>query len=130
MLMADNGYDANVLRSSANVEPGPTSRPRAIGRTPICFSRHLNRDRNRIERFFNKTKQFRRIATRYDKLAENFLQASSSYASGSGYTVMSRWPKARRRRPTIASTAGAKPALRCFGAATREASTNFPHIGM
>jgi len=40
---------------------------------PICFSRHLYRDRNLIERFFNKIKQFRRVATRYDKLAENFL---------------------------------------------------------
>ena len=31
------------------------------------------RERNLIERFFNKIKQFRRVATRYDKLAENFL---------------------------------------------------------
>ena len=42
-------------------------------RNPICFSPHLYRDRNRVERFFNRIKQSRRIATRYDKLAANFL---------------------------------------------------------
>ena len=31
------------------------------------------RERNRVERFFNKLKQFRRVATRYDKLGDNFL---------------------------------------------------------
>jgi transposase len=35
----------------------------------------LIKARNLIERFFNKAKQFRRIATRYDKLAENYLAA-------------------------------------------------------
>jgi transposase len=40
---------------------------------PICFSPYLYRARNLIERFFNKIKQCRRIATRYDKLAANDL---------------------------------------------------------
>ena len=40
---------------------------------PICFSRHLYRARNLVERFFNKIKQCRRVATRYDKLAANYL---------------------------------------------------------
>lgn len=35
----------------------------------------LPKARNLVERFFNKAKQFRRIATRYDKLAENYLAA-------------------------------------------------------
>ena len=38
-----------------------------------CFSKTLYRERNQVERFFSKLKHFRRIATRYDKLAENFL---------------------------------------------------------
>ena len=38
-----------------------------------CFSPHLYRARNLVERFFNKIKQCRRIATRYDKLAANYL---------------------------------------------------------
>jgi len=37
------------------------------------FSRHLYRARNLVERFFNKIKQCRRVATRYDKLAANYL---------------------------------------------------------
>ena len=44
---------------------------------PICFSKHLYRARNRVERFFNKIKHYRRIATRYDKLARNFLAATA-----------------------------------------------------
>ena len=40
---------------------------------PICFSPFLYRARNLIERFFNKIKQCRRVATRYDKLAANYL---------------------------------------------------------
>ena len=39
----------------------------------ICFSPHLYRARNLVERFFNKIKQCRRVATRYDKLAANYL---------------------------------------------------------
>jgi transposase len=39
----------------------------------MCFSPHLYRARNLIERFFNKFKQCRRVATRYDKLAANYL---------------------------------------------------------
>ena len=42
---------------------------------PICFSPFLYRARNLVERFFNKAKQFRRIATVYDKLADNYLAA-------------------------------------------------------
>ena len=38
-----------------------------------CFSKVLYRESNLVERFFSKLKHFRRIATRYDKLAENFL---------------------------------------------------------
>jgi transposase len=39
----------------------------------ICFSRYLYRARNLIERFFNKLKQCRRVATRYGRLAANYL---------------------------------------------------------
>uniref|UniRef100_UPI003AA938B7 transposase n=2 Tax=Thalassospira TaxID=168934 RepID=UPI003AA938B7 len=37
------------------------------------FDRELYKERNMIERFFSKIKNFRRIATRYDKLARNYL---------------------------------------------------------
>jgi transposase len=47
--------------------------PKLNRKEPICFSPHLYRARNLVERFFNNIKQCRRIATRYDKLAANYL---------------------------------------------------------
>ena len=66
---------------AARTGSGSSPDSRAPGRTlpkrnrndPICFSRYLYRARNLIERFFNKIKQCRRVATRYDKLAANYL---------------------------------------------------------
>jgi len=75
-LIADKGYDANSLRSALRVQqteaviPSTTSRKR-----PIPYDRQAYRERNRIERAFCSLKDFRRIATRYDKLARNFLAA-------------------------------------------------------
>ena len=57
--------------SSSRKALGPTSRRNR--KDPICFSPYLYRARNLIERFFNKIKQRRRVATRYDKLAANYL---------------------------------------------------------
>ena len=51
----------------------PTSRPSPIANGKPCFSKTLYKQRNLVERFFSKLKHFRRIATRYDKCAENFL---------------------------------------------------------
>ena len=66
----DKGYDADRIRErlscdgvQAVIPPIPT-RARKL---PYDHARY--RERNRIERFFNKVKHFRRIATRYDKLA-------------------------------------------------------------
>ena len=47
--------------------------PKRNRKDPICFSPYLYRARNLVERFFNKIKQCRRVATRYDKLAANYL---------------------------------------------------------
>ena len=73
-LLADRGYDADWVRAFV-AERGAWSniRPRTNRISPICFSPHLYRDRNRIERFFNRIKHCRRVATRYDKLAANYL---------------------------------------------------------
>ena len=73
MLLADKGYDANSLREAVMARGAWANiPPKANRRDPICFSKHLYRARNLVERFFNKVKHFRRIATRYDKLAENY----------------------------------------------------------
>ncbi len=76
MLLADKGYDSNALRSAVTNQKAWANIPPTVNRRePICFSPFLYKARNLIERFFDKAKQFRRIATRYDKLAENYLAA-------------------------------------------------------
>ena len=74
MLLADRGYDADWIRALAS-EQGAWANipPKRNRREPICFSPYLYRARNLVERFFNKIKQCRRVATRYDKLAANYL---------------------------------------------------------
>ena len=74
MLLADRAYDADWIRAFVN-EQGAWANipPKRTRKDPICFSPYLYRARNLIERFFNKIKQCRRVATRYDKLAANYL---------------------------------------------------------
>ena len=74
MLLAVRGYDADWIRATA-AEKGVWANilPRYNRNEPICFSPYLYRARNLVERFFNKIKQCRRVATRYDKLAANYL---------------------------------------------------------
>ena len=74
MLLADRGYDADWIRAF-NTGRGAWANipPKRNRKDPICFSPYLYRDRNLVERFFNKIVQCRRIATRYDKLAANYL---------------------------------------------------------
>ena len=75
-LIADRGYDAEYLldlaRTRGVVPHIPTQRDRKRQRS---VDRNIYRRRNLVERFFNKLKHFRRIATRFDKLARNYLAA-------------------------------------------------------
>jgi transposase len=73
-LVADKGYDADALRRSLReagttpVIPGRRSRKRAIR-----YDKQRYRGRHLVENAFCRLKDFRRVATRYDKLAANFL---------------------------------------------------------
>ena len=74
MLLADRGYDADWIRQLAMKNGAWANIPPKSNRNdPICFSPYLYRDRNRVEPFFNRIKPCRRVATRYDKLAANYL---------------------------------------------------------
>ncbi len=74
-LIADKAYDADSLIDSlAEREITPVIPPKSNRKTKRDCDFALYRERNLIERFFNK-KHFRAIATRYDKLAQNFLAA-------------------------------------------------------
>ncbi|WP_109446791.1 IS5 family transposase [Azospirillum sp. TSH64] len=76
ILLADKGYDSNAIRTKAAERKAWANIPPKTNRKgSFVFSSWLYRQRNLVERFFNKIKQFRGIATRYDKRPENFLAA-------------------------------------------------------
>jgi transposase len=72
-LLGDKGFDSDRFRSriaqagAEAVIPSTRSRSRAIP-----YDKHVYQERNLVERFFNKIKHFRRIATRYEKTALSF----------------------------------------------------------
>jgi putative transposase len=73
-LIGDKAYDADpLLDTLAHRDIAPVIPPKANRKAPRACDFALYRERNLIERFFNKLKNFRAIATRYDKLARNFL---------------------------------------------------------
>lgn len=73
-LIGDKGYDANSLREllaaqrTTAVIPSTATRKVAIPHDARAY-----RQRNLVERMFCRLKDYRRVATRYDKLARNFL---------------------------------------------------------
>ena len=76
ILLADRALDSDALRISlqkkgawANIKPMPNRK------NIPAFSSFLYRYRNLVERFFNKIKHYRAIATRYEKHDENYLAA-------------------------------------------------------
>jgi transposase len=73
-LIADMAFDADAFidaLAERQVTPVIPSHPRRTTPLPCDFALYC--ERNLVERFFNKLKHFRAIATRYDKLATNFL---------------------------------------------------------
>jgi transposase len=72
-VIADKGYDAGALvvciEASGAQAVIPPRKNRLQQRS---YDHDLYKDRNLVERFFSRLKQFRRIATRYEKLARNF----------------------------------------------------------
>ena len=89
MLLADRGYDADWIRELPH---GRTFRQERNRKDLICFSPYLYRARNLIERFFNKIKQCRCVATRYDKLAANYLAFVKLDQSAFGCALTSLHP--------------------------------------
>jgi transposase len=75
-VVADRGYDSNAvieLIRRSGAEPAiPSTSQRTVRRS---VDMAIYRQRNLVERFFCKLKHFRRVATRFDKLARNFLAA-------------------------------------------------------
>jgi len=75
-FLADKSYDADRLIQALEARGiNPVIPPKANRKVQRPCDFALYRERNLVERFFNTLKHFRAIATRYDKLARNFLSA-------------------------------------------------------
>jgi len=73
-VLADKGYDADyiieaILSQGAQAVIPPKSHRKTRRHYDVC----LYKERNKIERMYGKLKHFRRVATRYDKLASSYL---------------------------------------------------------
>jgi len=76
ILLADKGYDSDAIRAKAKQRKAWANiPPKANRKGTFAFSAWLYRQRNLVERFFNRIKHFRGIATRYDKDPANYLAA-------------------------------------------------------
>ncbi len=76
-LIADKAFDADkrVLEPLAQAGKAAVIPPKANRRIKRDYDCHVYKERHLIENFFAKFKQFRAIATQYDKTARNFLGA-------------------------------------------------------
>ncbi len=80
-LLADWAYDTDALRAFADERGAWTNiPPKSNRKSSFAFSRWVYQQRNLVERFFNKLKQFRGIATRNDRKAENFPRSCQAMA--------------------------------------------------
>lgn len=73
-VIADKGYDSDANREAIRDQGAePCIPPRKNRKEPEAYDRHLYKERNVVERFFGRIKRYRRIATRFDKKARNYL---------------------------------------------------------
>jgi transposase len=73
-VIADKGYDSSELVGV--IEAGGAKAvipPRSNRKEPRDYDKHLYKERNLVERFLNKVKNCRRVATRYEKTARNYM---------------------------------------------------------
>ena len=90
-LLADRAYDSDALRQSIDEQGGWANIKPMPGRVNIpFFSPFLYKERNLVERFFNKLKHFRAIATRFEKHDANYLALVKLASSRIWMRFMSR----------------------------------------
>jgi transposase len=121
-VLADKAYDANRLHDLIIAQGGdPVIPPRRHRKRQHGYDKGLYKERNRVERFFSRIKQCRRIATRYDKLAETFMgfvklacimlwRKHSAWAAGTAVMV--------GRQAAAATSAGSREAFQFQGSSS------------
>jgi transposase len=86
-VLADKAYDADSLRAWLRARHVKAVIPSTASRAkPYPLDRAIYRHRNLIERLFCRLKNWRRIATRYDRLARNYLAALALVAAATEWT--------------------------------------------
>jgi transposase len=119
MLLADRGYDADWIRALVRQHGAWANIPPKRNRTEaLCFSPHLYRARNLVERFFNKIKQCRRARRVTTNSLPTIWPSSNSRQFGSGCALMSPRPRWSAGGPVIAVPVGA--ASKPLGIAVRD----------
>lgn len=94
-LLAEKGYDADAIREElADAKVEAVIPARSNRRNPAPHDLAKYRWRNRIERLFNKLKNWRRVATRYDKTADSYI-GFVSLASAFLWCPLFTWPSGR-----------------------------------
>jgi transposase len=72
-VIADKGYDSNVfVQTITDTGAQAVIPPRSNRKELRSYDQELYKERNLVERFFQKLKHYRRVATRYERLAKNF----------------------------------------------------------
>ena len=79
LVMADRAYDTDAIRRQIEGQGAVPNPSKITRRWKSCFGPVLYRGRNAVERMFCRLKDYRRIATRYDKLADNSSAQSTSW---------------------------------------------------
>src|SRR5438067_2039390 len=73
-VLADTGYDSDALVEAIEANGAQAAIPPKRNRQePRDYDKNLYKERNLVERFMNRIKHYRRVATRYEKTARNFL---------------------------------------------------------
>ena len=74
-IIADKGYDSQEIVDAIKAKGAEAVIPsrRRIWHKAREYDQHIYKERNAVERMFNKLKQFRRVSSRYDKLAISYL---------------------------------------------------------
>ncbi len=73
-MIADKGYDSQTIVDAVKLKGAkPVIPARSHRKKSRDYDRYIYKERNAIERMFNKIKHFRRVATRYDKLGITYL---------------------------------------------------------
>ena len=86
----DKGYDSNAIRAKLKEHHiNPVIPPKKNRTAAVAYDQALYKLREKVERFFNRLKQFRRIATRYDK------RGNMLWSSKNGHRVKPPWPTSR-----------------------------------